>query len=210
MPRHATSHSFLPRLAAAAFVAAAAGVAGTALGAPNSCSPLAAALASKSRLAAGATQSTSTSALAGLPVRIEFADGSFERPAFIETAPGVVEARARGCLLRGRIQNSVSTSFELEVDSRADAVRAIVLGGRPNQIAFDAGSGELCGETPGSSLGAPASMRIGNGRFELLEPVRIATASAAGDLFATLLVEFTAPIGLGGRASWTIDTDEIR
>ncbi|MFM7133809.1 MAG: hypothetical protein ACKO0W_05775, partial [Planctomycetota bacterium] len=183
MPRRSTSRSFLTRLAATALVAAAAGVAGPALGAPNSCSPLAAALAGKSRLAASATQSTSTAALAGLPVRIEFADGSFERPAFVETAPGVVEARARGCLLRGRIQNSVSTSFELEVDSPGGAVRAIVLGGRPNAIAFDAGSGELCGETPGSSLGAPAAMRTGNGRFEMLEPVRIGSASAAGDLF---------------------------
>lgn len=208
MPRHATSRPLLPRLAAFALAAAAAGVSGTALGAPNSCSPLAAALAGKSRLAAGATQSTSTAALAGLPVRIEFADGSFERPTFVETAPGVVEARVRGCVLRGRIQNSVSTSFEIEVS--ASAVRAIVLGGRPNQIAFDAGSGEPCGDTPGSSLGAPAAIRVGNGRFELLEPVRIDAAPAAGDLFATLLVDFAETIGPGGRASWTIDTDEIR
>lgn len=207
MPNPTPSRPILPRIAAAALALAAAGAA---LGAPGSYSPLAAALAGKSRLAAGVAQSTSTAALAGLPVRIEFADGSCERPSFVETAPGVVEARVRGCVLRGRILNSVSTSFDLEVDSRSDAVRAIVLGGRPNQIAFDGGSGERCGETPGSSLGAAVAMRSGSGRFELLEPVRIGSAPAAGDLFSTLAIGFDAPIGPGGRAAWTVDTDEVR
>jgi hypothetical protein len=164
------------------------------------------------RTVAGVTQTTKIGEFPALPVRVSMCSGAIEAPVFAVTGAFTAQAIGSTYVIHATLAAPDRTMFEIvHTSATNDSIRNVVFGNGTQRIVFDRTL--PAAGTPGSLSGRDVNYLGGAGMWNVRalwrNLVRIGAAAPVGDVFNTLILEFSACFSAGDFVKVEVDTDMV-
>jgi len=158
------------------------------------------------------TQTTLVGQFPSLPVRVTMCSGAIEAPVFVVTGAATAQANGSTYVIRATLLGVDRTSFEItHTNATNNGIRTVVFGNGAQKIVFD--RTQPSPGTPGSLTGRDVTYMGGAGIWNLKavwsNPVRIPPAATVGDVFNTLILDFSACFDAWDWVKVEVDTDMV-
>ena len=158
------------------------------------------------------TQTTLVAQFPALPVRVTMCSGVIEAPVFVVTGATTAQANGSTYIIRANIVGPDITRFEIvHTNASNNGIKVVTLGNGTQRIVFDRTLPSP--GTPGSLTGRDVNYLGGAGVWNLRafwgNPIRIPPAATVGDVYNTLILDFSACFDAWDSVSILVDTDMV-